>query len=116
MKTVKVELLVEDAEEEVGPKVQARACARTDALRVGEQHQHHESRARAKAAAADADVKVLSRLAHESLQLAAAHALELASSASSWVRIVRHAVQSAERGDFGDQILILYFLFSIFDT
>ena len=83
MTTVEEELLVEDAEEEVGPKVQARACARTDALRVGEQHQHHESRARAKAAAADADVKVLSRLAHESLQLAAAHALELASSASS---------------------------------
>ena len=42
MKTVEEELLVEDAEEEVGPKVQARACARTDALGVGEQHQHHD--------------------------------------------------------------------------
>ena len=42
MTTVEEELLVEDAEEEVGPKVQARACARTDALGVGEQHQHHD--------------------------------------------------------------------------
>ena len=42
MKIIEVELLVKDAEEEVGPRVQARACARTDALRVGEQHQHHD--------------------------------------------------------------------------
>ena len=42
MTTVEVEPLVEDAEEEVGPRVQARACARTDALGVGEQHQRHD--------------------------------------------------------------------------
>ena len=42
MTTVEVEPLVEDAEEEVGPRVQARACARTDALKVGEQHQRHD--------------------------------------------------------------------------
>ena len=36
MKMIEVELLVEDAEEEVGPRVQARACARTDTLGVGE--------------------------------------------------------------------------------
>ena len=41
MKIIEDELLVKDAEEQVGPKVQARACARTDALGVGEQHQHH---------------------------------------------------------------------------
>ena len=42
MKIIEVELLVKDAEEEVGPRVQARACARTDALGVGEQHQRHD--------------------------------------------------------------------------
>ena len=42
MKIIEDELLVKDAEEQVGPKVQARACARTDALGVGEQHQHHD--------------------------------------------------------------------------
>ena len=31
MKIVEDELLVKDAEEQVGPKVQARACARTEA-------------------------------------------------------------------------------------
>ena len=36
MKIIEVELLVKDAEEEVGPRVQARACARTDALGVGD--------------------------------------------------------------------------------
>ena len=93
MKMIEVELLVEDAEEEVGPRVQARACARTDALGVGAQQQHHGV----------VDEHVVHRLSQarcslETVRMAEAGAGshtdvgQHTSTASSWVRAARRHV------------------------
>ena len=93
MKMIEVELLVEDAEEEVGPRVQARACARTDALGVGAQQQHHGV----------VDEHVVDRLSHRHVVrsrrcawrrrgLEATQTSGSTSTASSWVRAARRHV------------------------